>query len=65
MGFPCACFGTRPLEFFWSQAPFFFHAPCSFETCVWGVAFSVDHAMICTRGFVIQRRNNLRDIDAE
>ena len=37
--------------------------PC---VCVCGEAFSVDHAMICRRGgFVIQRHNELRDLEAE
>ena len=36
------------------------------RTWVCSEAFSVDHAMICTRGgFVIQRHNELRDIEAE
>ena len=36
------------------------------RTCVCSEAFSVDHAMICKRGgFVIQRHNELRDIEAE
>ena len=35
-------------------------------TCACGVQFSVDHAMVCQRGgFVIQRRNELRDLEAE
>ena len=34
--------------------------------CVCGVRFTVDHAMICTRGgFIIQRHNELRDLEAE
>ena len=36
------------------------------STCVCGDVFTVDHAMICKRGgFVIQRHNELRDIEAE
>ena len=35
-------------------------------TCVCGDAFTVDHAMICKRGgFVTQRHNELRDLEAE
>ena len=35
-------------------------------TCACGVQFSVDHAMVCQRGgFVIQRLNELRDLEAE
>ena len=35
-------------------------------TCACGVQFSVDHAMVCQRGgFVIQRHNELRDLEAE
>jgi len=35
-------------------------------TCVCGEAFTVDHAMICKCGeFVIQRHNELRDLEAE
>ena len=31
-----------------------------------GVQFSVDHAMVCQRGgFIIQRHNDLRDLEAE
>ena len=34
--------------------------------CVCGANFSVDHAMVCKRrGFVIQRNNELRDLEAE
>ena len=34
--------------------------------CVCGVQFSVDHAMVCQRGgFIIQRHNELRDLEAE
>ena len=34
--------------------------------CTRGVQFSVDHAMVFQRGgFVIQRRNELRDLEAE
>ena len=33
--------------------------------CVCGDVFTVDHAMICKRcGFVIQRHNELRDMEA-
>lgn len=36
------------------------------STCVCGEVFTVDHAMICKRGgFVIQRHNELRDLEAE
>ena len=36
------------------------------SVCVCGYCFNVDHAMICKRsGFVIQRHNELRDLDAE
>ena len=36
------------------------------STCVCGDAFTVDHAMICKRGgFVTQRHNELRDLEAE
>ena len=34
--------------------------------CVSGKVFTVDHAMVCKRsGFVIQRHNELRDLEAE
>ena len=34
--------------------------------CACGVQFSVDHAMVCQRGgFIIQRHNELRDVEAE
>ena len=34
--------------------------------CAYGVQFSVDHAMVCRRGgFIIQRHNELRDLEAE
>ena len=34
--------------------------------CVCGVQFSVDHAMVCQcGGFIIQRHNKLRDLEAE
>ena len=34
--------------------------------CVCGDRFSVDHAMICKRGgFIIQRHNDLRDLEAD
>ena len=36
------------------------------STCPYGEPFTVDHAMICMRGgFVIQRHNELRDLEAE
>ena len=36
------------------------------SVCVCGEHFNVDHAMICKRGgFVIQRHNELRDLQAE
>ena len=36
------------------------------STCVCGDVFTVDHAMICKRGgFVTQRHNELRDLEAE
>ena len=36
------------------------------SVCVYGDHFNVDHAMICKRGgFVIQRHNELRDLQAE
>ena len=36
------------------------------SVCVCGDHFNVDHAMICERGgFVIQRHNELRDLEAE
>ena len=35
-------------------------------TCLCGKPFTIDHAMICMRGgFVIQRHNELRDLEAE
>ena len=35
------------------------------STCVCGEVFTIDHAMICKRGgFVIQRHNELRDLEA-
>ena len=34
--------------------------------CACGVQFNVDHAMVCQRGgFIIQRHNELRDLEAE
>ena len=34
--------------------------------CAYGVQFSVDHAMVCHRGgFIIQRHNKLRELEAE
>ena len=36
------------------------------STCLCGEPFTIDHAMICiTDGFVIQRPNKLRDLEAE
>jgi len=36
------------------------------SVCVCGDIFNVDHAMICKRGgFIIQRHNELRDLEAE
>ena len=36
------------------------------SVCVCGDRFSVDHAMICKRGgFIIQRHNELRDLEAD
>ena len=36
------------------------------SVCVCGYHFNVDHSMICKRGgFVIQRHNELRDVEAE
>ena len=36
------------------------------STCVCGAAFTIDHAMICKcGGFIIQRHNELRDLEAE
>ena len=36
------------------------------SVCVCGDHFNVDYAMICKRGgFVIQRHNELRDLEAE
>jgi hypothetical protein len=36
------------------------------STCVCGETFTIDHAMICRRGgFVIQRHNELRDLQAD
>ena len=36
------------------------------SVCVCGEAFNVDHAMFCRKGgFVIQRHNELRDLEAE
>ena len=40
--------------------------PDTQSVCVCGVRFTVDHAMICKRGgFIIQRHNELRDLDLE
>lgn len=36
------------------------------SSCVCGVQYTIDHAMICKRGgFIIQRHNELRDLEAE
>ena len=36
------------------------------STCPCGEPFTINHAMICMRdGFVIQRHNELRDLEAE
>ena len=36
------------------------------STCICGDAFTVDHAMVCRRGgFIIQRHNKLRDLEAD
>ena len=36
------------------------------KVCVCGDQFNVDHAMVCRRGgFIIQRHNELRDLEAE
>ena len=38
------------------------------NVCVCGESFNVDHAMICKRGgggFIIQRHNELRDLEAQ
>ena len=36
------------------------------KVCVCGDRFNVDHAMVCRRGgFIIQRHNELRDLEAE
>ena len=40
--------------------------PDTQSMCVCGVRFTMDHAMICKRGgFIIQRHNELRDLEAE
>ena len=40
--------------------------PDNQSVCVCGARFTVDHAMICKRdGFIIQRHNELRDLEAE
>ena len=40
--------------------------PDSPSVCVCGCSFTVDHAMICQRrGLVIQRHNEIRDLEAE
>ena len=40
--------------------------PDSPSVCGCGASFSIDHAMVCKRGgFVIQRHNELRDLEAE
>ena len=34
--------------------------------CVYGYVFNVDHAVVCRRGgFIIQRHNELRDLEAD
>ena len=36
------------------------------STCICGDAFTVDHAMVCRQGaFIIQRHNELRDLEAD
>ena len=36
------------------------------SVCVGGDTFNIDHAMICKRGgFIIQRHNELRDLEAD
>ena len=36
------------------------------STCLCGKPFTIDHAMICMRGgFIIQKHNELRDLEAE
>jgi len=36
------------------------------SVCVCGDVFNIDHAMICRRGgFIIQRHNEVRDLEAE
>lgn len=56
-------FRTSCLEFSWRLRVTISQEP---SVCVSGEAFSVDHAMICRRGgFVIQRHNELRDLEAE
>ena len=36
------------------------------KVCVYGDKFNVDHTMVCRRsGFIIQRHNELRDLEAE
>ena len=40
--------------------------PDTQSVCVCGVRFTVDHAMICKRGgFIIERHNELPDLEAE
>ena len=40
--------------------------PDTQSVCVCGARFNVDHAMVCKRGgFIIQRHNELRDLEAE
>ena len=41
-------------------------SPTSHLICVCGDVFNVDHAMVCRRGgFIIQRHNELRDLEAD
>ena len=41
-------------------------SPTSHLFCVCGDVFNVDHAMVCRRGgFIIQRHNELRDLEAD
>jgi len=36
------------------------------SVCVFSDVFNIDHAMICRRGgFIIQRHNEVRDLEAE
>ena len=48
------------------RLPYDWPIPDTQSVCVCGVRFTVDHAMICKRGgFIIQRHNELRDLEAE